>query len=67
MIQIKDENGSLVKGLLRSPTGAIVVHDPSALAKYKAEQSLASRVSKTEQKVEEIHSMLKEMMKSLGK
>ncbi len=67
MKEIVDNRGNLVNGLLRSPTGAIVVRDPVALAKYTAQKELASRVSKTERDIEEIHSMLKTLIEKLDK
>lgn len=65
MRAVVDSTGNRIPGLLRDDSGALLVNDQRALAKYKSQQSKEKELIELRSKVEELSSMMvqiKEMM-----
>jgi hypothetical protein len=58
---VKDNTGSVLKGLYRGHNGALVVHDPEEFNKYNREKSSKEEINRLSNEVQQ----LKELVTSL--
>jgi hypothetical protein len=45
MIRVKDPEGHVVKGVFKTPHGALVVNDPTGYDKYKRQQEAINNIN----------------------
>lgn len=65
LVKTKDVNGNPVVGVYRSPTGGLVVRNNSAYQRYMKEKEQQERLQSLEADVDEIKSMLKQLLEKM--
>jgi hypothetical protein len=66
MIKIKDNNGTVLSGVMRSSSGGIAVVNDAEYIKYKLEQTRIREFNELSRKVDDLSLMLTKILEKLN-
>lgn len=60
---VKDQDGNIVKGLLRNSSGGLVVNDEIEFNKYKREKESVNRVKHLEEELDQLKQLVQTLIR----
>ncbi len=61
-MRVKDANGNVVSGVIRSPSGGLVVSDVSGYHKYMREQASAHHITQLQDEVDQLKALVQKLL-----
>ncbi|MHB8123834.1 MAG: hypothetical protein ACYDG4_17050 [Desulfuromonadaceae bacterium] len=61
-MKVKDQSGTVVRGIERTPGGGLIVNDQSSYHKYMYEKERASRVVELETQVAQLTELVQKLL-----
>ena len=62
-LQVKDQQGNVVRGLYRSPNGVLIVDDSAEFNKYNREKQSAAEINQLRSEVDQLKQLVATLLR----